>query len=166
MNKLLETRRNKILAYNSKHDCSPLLFRDYRGLIKTIPKEELRFNNDGSPNRKRLVLSILSMSEHFDSVREDGTWETSPGRNRSSLDIWRHAKALYPDIDVFSIMETIHRLTKSGALFTQYCTTVHRSVTYLSDSRGRDIFTRDDEDLMWRCGDYNISFNTWRNLHE
>jgi hypothetical protein len=164
----IQKRREKILAYNSKHDCSPLIFKTWNGSREvTIPSDQLKFNKDGSPNVKQLVLTILEMSERNSSFNRDtNKFETSEGRNRSSLDIWRHAKNIYPDIDVFRIMEVLHKLCKSGVVRGQHCSTVHRAVFYRNENRGYDIFSRDDEDLMWRCGDYKISFNTWSNLHE
>lgn len=165
MNKMLENRRNKILAYNAKHDAGPLLFMNYKSQIVRIPDSELKFNKDGSPNRRRLVMSIISMSEKYSSVTEAGVYETSAERNRSALDIWRHAKAIYPDIDVFSIMEAIYKLCLNGELYGQFCRTVRRAVFYSSGSRGRHIGSRDRDELRWLCGEYRITFSTWENLH-
>ncbi len=157
-NKLIEQRREKILAYNGKHDCSPLVFMGYGGKIHKIPAEDLKFNLDGSPNKRRLILSILDQSNKWSSFNSTTVKvETTPGRNRSSLDIWRHAKDLYPDIDVFLIMEAIHKLVLSGDVYGQYCCQVHRAVF--------DIYHHNISDHFWLCREYKISFNSWKQLH-
>lgn len=157
MNSRIDTRRQKIIAYNSKYDCSPLHFVDYHRKTVEIDNDDLRFNADGSPNIKRLVLTILSMSERLFSFSESGIAETSPGRNRSSLDIWRHAKLLYPDIDVFRIMEVLYKLSENGDLFVQYCHQVKRTVFYRSNNR---------EMYNFLSGEYHIQFSTWKKLHD
>lgn len=165
MNKTLENRRTKILAYNNKHRTDPLLFMNFAKKIVPIPETDLKFNKDGSPNRRRLVMTIINMSEKYASVTETGLYETAPERNRSALDIWRHAKAIYPDIDVFGIMEAIYKLCLSGELYGQYCGTVHRAVFYSSATHYRDTRRRHPDELRWTCGDYRITFSTWENLH-
>lgn len=163
-NKMIAKRREKILAYNSKQCCDPLEFRSQYGIGRNesvpIPEDELKFNRDGSPNRKQLVRIILRMAERYGSYNPTTkVLETGCGRNRSSLDIWRHAKSLYPDMDVFLIMEAIHALAENyrEEIYGQYCSYVKRSVFNLNGPR---------EDRFWTCKEYKISFNTWRKLHE
>lgn len=162
-NKMIAKRREKILDYNSRQCTDPLLFREFYGYenkIIPIPESQLKFNRDGSPNKKQLVRVVLNMACNYSSYNPTtDKYETSPGRNRSSLDIWRHIKSIYPDMDVFLIMEAIHALyiVPSENIYGQYCGVVHRSVFNLSDSRYY---------VSWRCGEYKISFNTWRKLHD
>jgi len=162
-NKMIAKRREKILAYNSKQCCDPLEFKGQYGIGNKsvpIPEDELKFNHDGSPNRKQLVRIIIRMAVRYGSYNPTTkVLETGCGRNRSSLDIWRHAKSLYPDMDVFLIMEAIHALyiDPREKIYGQYCSFVKRSVFDLSGPR---------EFLSWGCGEYKISFNTWRKLHE
>ena len=154
----IQQRREKILEYNSRFDDCPLIFVDYGRKQVFIPKENLKFNKDGGPNIYRLVISILEMCNKYYSASINGVLETSPGRNRSSFDIWRHAKMLYPDIDVFRIMEVLHRLCKERAVYGQYCFQVKRAVFYISD--------RAEFRPNWLCREYKIVFNTWKKLHE
>lgn len=155
---MIQNRRDKILAYNSKRDCRPLRF-SFRGDEKTIPERELKFNKDGSPNVYRLVISILEMCSSCRSINSvTDVLETMQDCNRSSLDIWRHAKYLYPDIDVFKIMEALHRLVREDKVYAQFCNQVKRTVFYLDEDRSHD--------MHFKCEEYNISFNTWRKLHE
>jgi len=160
----ISERRQKILDYNSVHDYGYLVFRrdgytrpDERTVIP-IPAGQLKFNMDGSPNRKQLVRVIMDMSRIYGSFNPTtNRMETSSGRNRSSLDIWRHAKSIYPDIDVFLIMEAIYALCYREGLFGQYCSTVHRAVFNLRGYENSENFV---------CREYRINFSTWRQLHE
>jgi hypothetical protein len=160
---MIAKRREKILAYNSRQCTDPLFFREYYDSDKKIipiPESELKFNRDGSPNRKQLVRIVLYMALRYSSYNPiTDKYETGTGRNRSSLDIWRHIKSIYPDMDVFLIMEAIHALAIDHAeeIYGQYCSMVRRSVFNLTGPR---------DYMSWRCGEYKISFNTWRKLHE
>ena len=162
-NKMIAKRREKILQYNSKQCCDPLEFKDQydiRGDSIPITEDQLKFNRDGSPNRKQLVRIILEMAREYGSYNPTTkSLETGCGRNRSSLDIWRHVKSLYPDMDVFLIMEAIHALSMDDReeIYGQYCNYVKRSVFSLDGPR---------EYIYWKCNEYKISFNTWRKLHE
>ena len=162
-NKMIAKRREKILDYNSRQCTDPLLFREYYGpnrKIIPIPESQLKFNMDGSPNRKQLVRVVLNMACNYASYNPNMNYiETGPGRNRSSLDIWRHIKSIYPDMDVFLIMEAIHALATDHTeeIYGQYCSFVHRAVFNLSGHR---------DYMSWRCGEYKISFNVWRKLHD
>lgn len=152
----IQKRIDKIVAYNSKHNLTPLYFTRLGGTaIVPMDESRLRFNQDGSPNRKRLILEILRMTSNYCS-HNGTTVETTPGRNRSSLDIWRHARYVYPDIDLFAIMEAIHKLCAYSLIYGQYCHQVKRAVFYISDSHTY---------MSFHCGEYKMSFNTWKNLH-
>jgi len=171
MNSRIAQRREKILAYNNSHCTDALEFKvlygSKTGQIVTIPEAhtmlpntELKFNRDGSPNRKQLVRIILRMAENYGSYNPTTRiLETGCGRNRSSLDIWRHAKSVYPDIDVFLIMEAIYALAddEQERIFGQYCGMVHRAVFNLGGPRLNH---------RWRCDEYKIMFTTWKKLHE
>lgn len=155
-NAVIQKRIDKIVAYNSKQNLTPLYFTSMTsGETVAMEKRNLRFNADGSPNRKRLVLEILRMARNYCS--HNGTLvETTPGRNRSSLDIWRHARYLYPDIDLFAIMETLHKLCSDNLVFGQYCGQVHRAVFSIAPW---------GTNMSFMCNEYKISFNSWRQLH-
>jgi hypothetical protein len=158
---LIQQRREKILAYNSQTCLEPLIFMDRKGGILEIAKEDLKFNKSGTPNRRRLVLSILEMCRNYGSTNQvTNKFETDAGRNRSAIDIWRHAKALYPNIDVFRIMETIWQLCEEGEVFGQYCHRVMRAVFRTWNHDGKDT------DMHFDCHEYDIVFNTWELLHE
>lgn len=68
---------------------------------------------------------------HCSAPRSDPTHiETRSSALRSSIDIWRHAKYYFPDISIFSVMNSIYRLTTVVRLYGQYCSVVRRRVFY------------------------------------
>ena len=141
-------RRKKILDYVSGHPSSTLEFRtDYNSPVVVLDMVE---------NVDDLVMQIITTARSCASFTQSGIRETSSGRSRSSLDIWRHAKSVLPDIDIFTIMESIYRLRNK--LNMNYCGFVHRSVfkpRYYDWDYG-NFLTRE----------YRIMFSTWRKLHE
>jgi hypothetical protein len=144
-------RREKILKYISKHNCDPLLFKD-----PYIPNSPIT-NLQDTENIDALVWEIIKLSARLGSYNSTMNYvETYSGKMRSSLDIWRHAKSVKPDIDIFTIMESIYRL--KDQVYGHYCTTVKRVVFMLPryGSGVRNIL----------CREYNIKFSTWRKLHE
>jgi hypothetical protein len=155
--------RKAIEEYNSRKCLTPLFFQDAHKKKHEIPKGELKFNRSGTPNRYRLVLSILDMTAKYYSVDGDGKVETPPEANRSAIDIWRHAIALYPDMDIYRIMETIYRLCdkeeEEGALvFGQFCWMIKQSVF-------RNFRVR-TTDMDFSCDEYDMAFGDWKVLHE
>jgi len=144
-------RRDKILQYISKYNCDPLLFKDpYTPDSDTV--------NLLNTEVDALVFEIISMSHRYGSYNTTMNYvETFPGKMRSSLDIWRHAKSAIPDIDIFTVMESIYRL--KDRIYGHYCTTVKRAVFRLPTSWSIGV-------PNFKCREYNIMFSTWRNLHE
>jgi len=144
-------RRNKILQYISKYNCDPLLFKD-----PYTPDSPIFYISD--TNIDILVKGIITLSTSYGSYNTTMNYvETFPGKMRSSLDIWRHAKSVIPDIDIFTVMESIYRL--KDRLYGHYCSTVKRAVFRSPNSWGRSV-------PNFKCREYNILFSTWRNLHE
>ena len=159
MNKLITIRQFKIDAYNSLHDLSPLLFiqRYKKGEPFSLQTHDIRYNRDGSPNKKDLVRQVLLQSQNYCSFNpETGKIETDIEKNRSVIDIWRHIKAVYPGISIFAVMKVLHSLCIDGEVFGQYCHRIKRAVF-----RSFDLKTTD---MRFVCQEYKISFNTWRNL--
>jgi hypothetical protein len=155
--------REAIEEYNSKKLLTPLFFQDAHKRKHAIPKEELKTNRTGTPNRYRLVLSILDKTAKYYSVNGDGKVETPPEANRSAIDIWRHAIAIYPDIDIYRIMETIYRLCdkeeEEGALvFGQFCWMIDQSVFR--------NFCLKTTNMNFPCEEYGMEFKDWKVLHE
>lgn len=143
-------RRNKILQYISKYNCDPLLFKD-----PYTPDSPIIYISD--TNIDSLVKGIITLSTTYGSYNPNMQYiETFPGKMRSSLDIWRHAKSVIPDIDIFTVMESIYNI--KNQIYGHYCITVKRSVFMPPrySSGVRNIL----------CREYNIMFSTWRCLHE
>ena len=148
----IDDRRNKILQYINKRNCDPLLFKDPH--TSNSPIVELT-NYGGIDD---LVFDIITMSHRYGSYNTTMNYvETYSGKMRSSLDIWRHAKSVLPDIDIFTIMEAVYRL--QDRLYGHYCVTIKRAVFRLPNSWSNGVSN-------FKCREYGIMFSTWRNLHE
>lgn len=148
----ISIRRDKILQYISKHNCDPLLFKD-----PYTPDSAIVHLSD-TKGIDILVFEIITLSSRLGSYNSTMNFiETYPGRMRSSLDIWRHAKSVIPDVDIFTVMESIYRL--KDRIYGHYCITVKRSVFKLPHSWGNSVSN-------FKCREYNIMLSTWRNLHE
>lgn len=152
-------RRDKIAEYNANTDLSPLRFIKLGKEVK-IAKSDLKFNPSGSPNRKYLIKAILTMSQTCSSMNiETGIVETPRGKNRSVIDIWRHAIYMYPDMDIYRIMEAMHTLCKDGEVFGQFCRRIKRAVFRNFN------FSHLTTNMHFMCNEYAISFNSWEVLH-
>lgn len=149
--KLVANRRQKILNYISRYDQSPLIFRSYYS--DSVPEQEV----PAGLSIRDAVKEALMLSRNFGSYNPSiNRMETTPGRMRSSLDIWRHLKSYYPDIDIFSVMEAIYQLRRN--LYGHYCITVKRAVfKWANDLADMQSFY---------CNDYHMTFNGWKKLHE
>lgn len=149
MAKRIDIRREKINLYNCQQLTDPLVFFDI------ISKKEIKI-----PRYKtipRLVMSILSLSRLYVSANKETLQiETTKGRNRSVIDIWRHAISQYPDVNIFSIMEAIYSLCADEKVFGQYCVVVRRSVFRNHYLLGTSNFT---------AREYKIKFHSWKKLH-
>ena len=160
MSKLIDKRLQKIATYNSQQKLSPLYFskRASPHVAIDIPERLIRLNPGGAVNKSLLVMGILTMSAEFCSTRaENHLIETFPGKNRSVIDIWRHAIYVFPEIDITELMEEIHYLCDSGQVFGQYCSVVRRAVFR--------NFNLSYTDMHFMSREYKISFNSWKNLH-
>lgn len=156
---VIQDRKNKILAYNQTKDLSPLKFVKNTGVEYKIPKSDLKFNRNGTPHRKNLIKVLLYASTYYYSKNTvTGEIETPPRKNRSIIDIWRHALYLYPNISLFKLMESMHSLCSDGEVFGQACKIIKRAVFRTHDMRPTNI--------NFRCPEYNISFNSWKTLHD
>ena len=149
----LDERREKILRYVGSQNCFPLILKTgFYGSVgggEIVPLLPMAVED--------LVMSILDNAESLGSFNQSiNRFETSPGRARSSLDIWRHALSVCPELDIFTIMETIYNLR--GSLRVNYCSFVHRSVF----RRGHSEW--DPPNFLTR--EYGIRFSTWKRLHE
>jgi hypothetical protein len=152
----IQERREKILKYIEKYDQSPLVFRKYISSDKSDHFPSISGDYDEPVDN--LVMNILDMSQRYGSFnRKTDSIETGNGRMRSSFDIWRHAKAVLPDIDIFSIMESIYRIKDD--IYGHYCSQVHRAVFDNDHSWG-------PLDRGFLAREYGIMTTTWKKLHE
>jgi hypothetical protein len=138
--------QDKVLGYveNNLHDT---LYFDEGVKPKTIS------------STKELVYNILEMTEHYSSRAKNGQVETYPNRARSSIDIWRHALDVCPDITIFDVMKALYELAHDDEkLSTWICCTIDRRV-FLT-------LSQDDSGLMeaWDEDEYGLRLTDWNKL--
>ena len=145
-------RRAKILRYIDEHNQDTLYFVNVYS-----PSKDITYLLD-TDSIDLLVSEILSRSKNYGSYNPNMNYiETYPGRMRSSLDIWRHAKSIKPDIDIFTIMESIYGFRYD--IYGHYCGNVKRAVFREPTFYSKGV-------PNFKCREYNIMFSTWRKLHE
>lgn len=153
----IKEKRRIIQNYvDNLNNVSPLQFVPY---IKGRERKVV-----GIPEMKCIedtILEILKMSQSYcSSTVDENEIETTPGRLRSAIDIWRHAKTVIPDISIFTVMEIIYSIRKE--LYGHYCCTVHRTV--FKPAYGYHGYVADEEKLY--CTEFNdILFTEWNKLH-
>ena len=161
MNSAVKARREKIRLYNSDKKLSPLIFTDISGKAVKIKKLDLKPQENDPTKDVQLVRVILNMSKSHRSIDKfTGLFETGPGKNRSIIDIYRHALDVNPDVDIYSLMEAVHYLYSTGYIFGQFCGLIRRSVFRSHNHPGPNWIN-----LKFNCKDYKIRFSSWKNLH-
>jgi hypothetical protein len=127
------TPAERVYQYISENRHDPLHFMDPAKDPYTLQNLALVEVVD-TGTLKELVLSILLVSRTRTSANSDNIAETSPGRRRSSIDIWRHVLYFRPEVDILEIMRTLVDIVKTDRrVSTIFCGQVVRRVFRLYD---------------------------------
>lgn len=162
MNKSVLDRRNKILAYVEANRHDPLFFYD-GGYREDVVKQSDRYVESGKWYKADMsladvIIEILKLSRVYVSANCENV-ETGAGRRRSSLDIWRHVIAVRPDVDIFSVMETMYYIMPK--VNVNYCYVVKRTVFTYRVYEVRDHSARANGGGTI-CREYgNIRYSSW-----
>lgn len=170
----IKQKQQMVLDYIQNCTQTPLCFKRAIPVQygqPSIPPVLQPILNAGSKTLKDLVYAILENCIHFGSYEPESTrFETSYGRMRSSLDIWRHVIYYRPDVDIFSVMEVLYQLRND--LYGHYCSTVHRTVfkipspwqTYSFTHNPKGFYTHEYRSSA--IGVQNVlKFSGWKKLH-
>lgn len=158
-----QVNRDKVLEYISHEKSSPLVFQ---GLLE----EGLSWDNIGKyfiegetvEGMVRKVLQYSNKFPSFDSV--EGEFETAPGKNRSTLDIWRHIIFFNKEITIFDVMHAIDNIG-GNELVGGVCMDIGRRVFKLIVNRRRDtrefsMFNNSYADT----DEYGLRFDEWKEI--
>jgi len=109
------------------------------------------------------VLKLIRLSSCNNSVNENEKIETNYSRNRSSIDLWRHAKKFRPDISIFNIMSALFEIShnRENKIVSQYCGTIHRRVFSYTGSNSYsygNIYHASYND------EYGLTFYDWKDI--
>jgi len=139
--------QNNILNYIECHEHSPLFF------YPACPITNLSDNN-----LDNIVIICLKLARYIDSVRKNGDkfiLETTAGRSRSSIDIWRHIISYKSEITIFEVMESLYR--QREWLIGQYCHGVRRRVFKLKEFSWGRLYLRSMDE-------YRSYFTQWKDI--
>jgi hypothetical protein len=142
----LENWKERVVS-DSKKNSDTLVFES--GNFTILP--EFRFPGSFSTLHlpriltecETLLLTVFTLTNLYASNNlKTGIKETTSGRRRSSIDVWRHAKFFKPEIEIFDVMRALWNLEKMRVLHSIFCTDVNKRVfckNYDNSEIGRGI---------------------------
>jgi hypothetical protein len=117
---------------------------------------------NGAENLDSAIALVLKASDKFWSTNSDQIQETSPGRNRSLIDIWRHLIYFekYKDISPIEVMHALYNLSHDHT--SLMCPTVRRRVFRLRPIGAGNYFS-----LMFQNRDeFGLLREDWKNYED
>jgi hypothetical protein len=133
----------------------PLIFKtnNYSSRNEEV---DIRSELDSCRTLEDKVLCILRYARGNPSYKKDNThgYETSGGRRRSSLDVWRHLITYYPELTIFEVMSSLCKLELNRLINSNYCYDVRRRVFLPGNYYGWDSYK--DE--------YGLHLTDWENI--
>jgi len=153
---------NKVAVENyiNSHPNGNLHFQSVSGL----PTSYIVKVNDitDKDTNNELINKLVIMSKNMRSVNENGNLETSYSRNRSSIDIWRHAKFFRKDITIFEVMEELYKIVEEKKAISQFCSSVKRRVFNYVSSNGSNLWTYNYG--VSSKDEYGLYWTDWKNI--
>lgn len=158
-----KAHRERVNSYLSVCNTEPLEFyrQDWIGQTYKYSKagdddfiEALKISKEISLSDA--ILSLLSYTNAYASGINDNI-ETTPGRLRSVIDIWRHLKKYNPDLTIFEVMDSIYK--DNSYLYSHYCGFIDRRVFCLADN---DEYPEEIND--WDDDEFGFNFDYWSDI--
>lgn len=155
-----EAQRGIVENFLSKRNTKPLYFGGLYSLSNLIETTEI---ND-KLSLDDLVIKVLKYAKLYNSfIIDKKDVDTGPGRNRSSLDIWRHVKYFRPDTTIFDVMHSLYNIVdyKENGLYkiaSLYCNNIRRRVFCRSDTIYRNVYNETTSD------EYGLTFKFWEDI--
>ena len=110
-----------------------------------------------------LVHEVIARANEFNSTNGSGFIETSSGRRRSSIDIWRHIKGVLPEVTIFDVMRALYQYCivdlKCGFFF---CGGVRRNVFKNYGRYSKEAGNLNTEKS--RLDEYGIHIGDWEKI--
>lgn len=158
-----QTNRDKVLDYLNENETAPLYYDGYES-----PKNE--FN----PNKftvKEMVLRAMALCCDYDSYNSDTKeYETCEGKHRSAIDLWRHIKYYYPEIEIFDVIMAIKEICNVDFKARgQFCNDVKRRVFWLGNfnERTTDFNTPDQMRFYTNSrttDEFGLEWDDWKDI--
>lgn len=112
-------------------------------------------------NRKEAIIACMNLCETHSSINSTtGLRETSKGKRRSVLDIWRHLKLYRPRVTIFGVMQSLYILdVEEERVVSCFCNQVRRRVFILKESfPDKESFHRSSQD------EFNLDIFDWEDV--
>ncbi len=123
--------------------------------VITIGTEEIL-----AGKRDAAVLLCLKLLEARSSISDKYGMETSAGRRRSAIDIYRHLKPYRPKLTLFAVMQTLYQLDAvEGKLVSCYCNNVKRRVFIL-----KETFPHKESMHYFTDDEFGLEFPQWEDI--
>lgn len=158
------TNEEKVQKYimDNNMDCSPLFFTkrwNEEPLEVTLPqKENYSSNREFLKDLVRVILQYTKHNYSINSVTKE--METVPGRNRTSLDLWRHIIYFFPEISIFEVMRALHSTT----LTTFFCYTIEKRVFPTIKFYDLGVNTGCSASSVLHPDEYDLLYKDWENI--
>jgi hypothetical protein len=120
-----------------------------------------------------MVRRCIELNYNYNSINsESQEIETYRSRSRSSLDIWRHIKYYYPDIEIFDVMSSLHKIYMNKEIRGIFCNDIKRRVFRIHET---DQFHNDEwknwqrsEEMYGYCNrnvdEYGLDWEDWKEI--
>jgi hypothetical protein len=128
--------------------------------IDNLVYRALGFSRNCSSTRLLKPLEECLLKDSTTLIYNSYTKETSAGRNRSSLDLWRHLKFYLPEITIYDVMHSLYNLMQDKPIHSQYCYTVQRRVFNCRESG----YTAPINYGIQSKDEYGLLFSEWKNI--
>lgn len=116
---------------------------------------------------KLVMYTLYQNARHNSILSSNSQVETSFGKRRSVIDIWRHVAYMNNSIDIFDVMESLYRQREK--LKITYCSVILRTTFLIKDPRPSFVLPpiREDDNIMseFKIGIVPLIFQDWKNLH-
>jgi hypothetical protein len=165
MNQENRDRVNKYLNSNYVDSLSPLYFNGYES-----PKDE--FDPD-KHSVEAMCKRMLQLTRSYPSFDEDTKeLECSSGRNRSSLDVWRHIRYYYPQITIYDVMNALYNIDEENdGYYGFFCGNIKRRIFKMGVGH-RTVENQDWQRNFNRSGvfdrnnldEYELFWNDWKDI--
>lgn len=157
----------KVKYYLERHSMSHLKLSK-RSVIyqmsQTIRENKPAEPYDGDINDVESLVMYFLVNCYSRSTLyvKNSAYQCHRGARRSATDLYRLILPINPDITLFQVMRTLHKIAKEGGCNELYCGTVLKRVFWLNQPKRMDYGEINSGD--YRRDEYGLLFSDWENI--